>query len=211
MELARTTFVDLNFTIITGHHYLSGFIGNQDPFETWIREKTQHWSEAVTDLASFAKNFPQSAYSGLQKVLQQEWQFVQRVKKDIGMEFTNVERAISQSFLPDIFDNPPHSLTCLPVKHTSLAIQDPTESFESNYEASTLACSHLVAALKGVKEFQSLHHLARVELQSCSQVKHDSTLIYIILPLFCDNCSTILQGKDTGQWLLVLPSVVNGT
>jgi hypothetical protein len=43
---------------------------------------------------------PQSAYSGLQKSLQQEWQFVQRVRKDIGDEFTEIEEAISLLFLP---------------------------------------------------------------------------------------------------------------
>jgi hypothetical protein len=34
-----------------------------------------------------------------------------------------------------------------------LAIPDPTTSAKSNYEASILICSHLLAALWGVKEF----------------------------------------------------------
>jgi hypothetical protein len=38
----------------------------------------------------------------LQKSLQQEWQFVQRVVKDIGDAFTDVEK-VSQSFLPALF------------------------------------------------------------------------------------------------------------
>jgi hypothetical protein len=95
LESARAAFADLNFTVTTGHRYLGGFIGDQDAFEPWIKEQSTRWAEAVMDLASIAKNFPQLAYSGLQKSLQQEWQFVQRVRKDIGMEFTNVERAIS--------------------------------------------------------------------------------------------------------------------
>jgi hypothetical protein len=44
-------------------------------------EKPKNWEEAVADLAKVAPNFPQTAYSGLQKSLQQEWQFVQRVTK----------------------------------------------------------------------------------------------------------------------------------
>jgi hypothetical protein len=71
---------------------LASVIGDQDTFETRIREKTKHWLEAVMELAFIAKNFPQSAYSDLQKALQQEWQFVQRVKKDIGEEFTKILR-----------------------------------------------------------------------------------------------------------------------
>jgi hypothetical protein len=29
--------------------------------------------------------------------------------------------------------------------------------------------------------------------------------------MFCNNLRTILRGKEIGQWLLVLPSTVNGT
>jgi hypothetical protein len=99
--------------------------GDQDAFGTWINKKTLHWTEAVTDLASVAKNnFPQSAYYGLQKALQQQekWQLVQRVKKDIGMDFVEVERAISELFLPALFgdtyddDDLRRSLASLPVK-----------------------------------------------------------------------------------------------
>jgi hypothetical protein len=78
VELVRTAFTDLNFTVTTGHRYLGGFIGDQDAFKNWIQEKTQHWSEVVMDLVSVAKIFPQFAYSGLKKSLQQEWQFVQK-------------------------------------------------------------------------------------------------------------------------------------
>jgi hypothetical protein len=60
VKSAWTAFADLSFTVITGHRYhLGGFIGDQDAFGTWINEKTLHWTEAVTDLASIAKNnFP---------------------------------------------------------------------------------------------------------------------------------------------------------
>jgi hypothetical protein len=52
------------------------------------------------------KNFSQSTYTGLQKSLQQEWQFVQRVVKDSGDSFTDVEEALSKAFLlPSLFDN----------------------------------------------------------------------------------------------------------
>jgi hypothetical protein len=84
--------------------------------------------EAVAELAVVAKNFPQSAYSSLQKSLQQEWHFVQRVKEGVGEEFTDIEEAISQTFLPALFgneyddDDPCRKLACLLVKHAGLAI-----------------------------------------------------------------------------------------
>jgi hypothetical protein len=157
---ARTAFADLHSKVTTGHHCLDSFISDQDAFETWIPEKPKHWSETVMELALVAKNFPQSAYSGLHKSLQQEWQFVQRIKKVVGEEFNDIKKAISQTFLPALFghdyddDDPCHSLvTCLPMKHAGLAIPDPIESSEPDYEASTLACSHLLAALKGIDDF----------------------------------------------------------
>ncbi len=57
------------------------------------------------ELAVVAKNFPQAAYSsGLQKSLQQEWQFVQRVVKGIsGDDFSEIEKAINDLFLPSLF------------------------------------------------------------------------------------------------------------
>ena len=57
----------------------------------------------MVDLVSAALNFPQAAYSGLQKSLQQEWQFAKRVTKDVGSEFKAVELALSGTFLPTLF------------------------------------------------------------------------------------------------------------
>jgi hypothetical protein len=47
--------------------------------ETWMEGKARSWAEAIGELALAAKHFPQTAYSGLQKSLQQEWHFQQRV------------------------------------------------------------------------------------------------------------------------------------
>ena len=42
-------------------------------------------------MARVARKHPQSAYAGLQKSLQQEWAFVERVTPGIGNEFGSVE------------------------------------------------------------------------------------------------------------------------
>jgi hypothetical protein len=73
-----------------------------------------------------------------------------------------------------------------------------------------------VDVLKGIKVFCSLDHLAvirevRIELQPRKDAKHDSILESIVSTLSCNNRRTILLGQETGQWLLVMPSVVNGT
>jgi hypothetical protein len=79
---AKVAFADLGFTVKTGERYLGGFIGDKLALKSWLEEKVQHWREAVPGLSSAAFKFPQSAYSGLQRSLQQEWQFVQQVIRD---------------------------------------------------------------------------------------------------------------------------------
>jgi hypothetical protein len=127
---------------------LGGFIGEEEALNEWLGEKTKFWTEAVTDLTSVTQAFPQAAYSGLQKSLQQEWQFVQRVTKGIGPEFAAVEQTLAKTFLPTLFgdehddDDPRRALAGLPVKWAGLAIPDPTTLAQPNYEASILLCFH---------------------------------------------------------------------
>jgi hypothetical protein len=43
------------------------------------------------------------------------------------------------------------------------------------------------------------------------QEECDLALQSIASTLSCDNRRTVLRGKETGQWLSILPSMVNGT
>ena len=83
----------------------------------------------MVDLTSAAPIFSQAAYSGLQKSLQQEWQFVQRVTKDVGSEFRAIELSLSGTCLPTLFgndygeDDPRRNISCcLPLKWAGLAL-----------------------------------------------------------------------------------------
>jgi hypothetical protein len=220
LEKARLRFPA--FRVKTGNRYLGGFIGEDEALNKWLDEKTKFWTEAVTDLTSVTQAFPQAAYSGLQKSLQQEWQFVQRVTKGIGPEFASVEQTLAETFLPTLFggeyneDDPRHALAGLPVKWAGLAIPDPTTSVQPNYEASILLCSHILAAFRGVDVFRSTDHLkvihdVKAELKLRNAAKSESSLNDLASKMSCDNRRTILRGRETGQWLLVSPSTVNGT
>ena len=61
--------------MVTGYRYLGGFIGDTEAEREWLKEKVQGWKELVSVLAGVAQKHPQSAYAGLQKSLQQEWDF----------------------------------------------------------------------------------------------------------------------------------------
>ena len=61
-------------------------------------------AEAVEILSGVARKHPQSAYAGLQKSLQQEWSFVQRVTLGVGDAFGPMETALKETFVPALFE-----------------------------------------------------------------------------------------------------------
>jgi hypothetical protein len=118
----------------------------------------------VTYLAIAALSHLQTAFAKLQKSLQHKWQFIQRVIDDISNCFSDVKEAIANIFLPALYreslqDYGYHrNLAALPMKFAGLAIPDPSATSESNYQAATLVCSHLLAAFRGTQLFSSTDH-----------------------------------------------------
>jgi hypothetical protein len=106
------------------------------------------------------------------------------------------------------------ALAGLPLKWARLVIPDPTTSAHPNYEASILLCSQIFAAFPRVDVFRSTDHLkvireVKAELNLCSAAKNESSLNDLASKMSCNNCRTILRGKETGQWLPVLPSTLS--
>ena len=69
-----------------------------------MEAKIKGWTESVAILAGVAPKHPQSAYTGMQKSLQQEWAFVQRVTLGVGDSFGPVETALKETFVPAVFE-----------------------------------------------------------------------------------------------------------
>ena len=67
--------------------YLGGFVGDKVKEREWIEEKVKDWVTAVEAVAEVSRFVPQSAYAGMQRALQQEWTFVQRVVPNIEAFF----------------------------------------------------------------------------------------------------------------------------
>ena len=76
---ATEYFRGMCIKIVTGSRYLGGFVGERETERQWVRTKVEGWEESVKTLAGVDRKHPQFAYAGLQKSLQQEWAFVQRV------------------------------------------------------------------------------------------------------------------------------------
>jgi hypothetical protein len=221
LAAAKAALGDLGFRITTGNRYLGGFIGEAAPQEEWVREQTSAWADAVTTLAKVCKRYPQLAYAGLQKSLQQEWQFLQRVTDGISTEFQAVESSLKDDFLPALLGQskvgqPLRDLLALPVKHAGIAIPNPTTSAGGNFRASTIVCGHLVASLRKRATFNGAEHTSvikegRAAMRLCRAAVDDSELTRLLRNLPQEKRRIIERGRQTGAWISVQPSTVNGT
>ena len=72
MEAGKEFFAEEGFKIVTGYRYLGGFVGESQKQTLFIQDRIKNWIAGVDDLARAAVKYPQTAYAGLQKSLQQE-------------------------------------------------------------------------------------------------------------------------------------------
>eukprot|EP00978_Attheya_sp_CCMP212_P033379 scaffold134426_cov83-Attheya_sp.AAC.1 len=75
VERVKEYFAEVIFSIKSGYRYLGGFVGARAEMKEWIGEKTDEWTTGIKAIAKVAPQFPQAAYAGIQKSLEQEWQF----------------------------------------------------------------------------------------------------------------------------------------
>jgi hypothetical protein len=140
--------------ITNGNGFLGGHIGINTDFYQWLSNKVQDWAHGIAAITTAAASYPQSTYTGLQKSLQQEWQFVQRTCPCSPDTFQPLEVLIAETFIPALFDLPsnhtslpPRPITALPIKKASLAPNNPTTDASLNYDASKAITSEIVRAL----------------------------------------------------------------
>ena len=96
-------FRGIGIRVVTGHRYLGGYIGDGEAERIWLKENIKGWTESVNILSGVAQKHPQSAYAGLQKSLQQEWDFLLSVTTGVGDSFGRVEEALKETFVPALF------------------------------------------------------------------------------------------------------------
>jgi hypothetical protein len=152
---------------------------------------------------------------GLQKCLQNEWQFLHRVIPGIGDLFVPIEEALKKHFFPELagkvdISEVSRELFASPVKFAGMAIPNPITSAEINYGDSTLVCSHLIRALRGQEAFSpSKHRETRTAvMHACNDRKeeeYESKFIEISREW------DVLKKRLTGTWLTILPTFINGT
>ena len=134
---ATEYFRGIGMKIVTGGHYLGGFVGERGTERQWVKTKVEGRAESVKMFTGVAHKHPQSVYAGLQKSLQQEWAFVQWVTPGTGDQFGPVEEEIANAFLPALFEgvgdgDPVREITRLPVRQAGMALPDLTLTDSDN-------------------------------------------------------------------------------
>ena len=119
--------------MVTGHRYQGGYIGDGEVEKGWPKEKIQGWAESVNILSGVTQKHPKYSYVGLQKSLQQECVFVQRVTPEVRESFGPVEDALKETFVPALFKGlrkgvTERGVTRLSIKHAGLALLDPFQT-----------------------------------------------------------------------------------
>ena len=138
---------NLNFKVKHGHRYLGGFVGEKDLESTWLKEKVNAWMEAVDSIAKLAPHASQSAFAGVQRSLQHEWTFVQRVTNCNEALFQPLEERITHfcsSLLGNEVDENLRQWTGLPIKSGGISIPLPKHESSLNNRVSAAQCSHLL-------------------------------------------------------------------
>ena len=91
------------------------------PFEEWV--------SSVRQLTMVAQNFPQTAFAGMTKSLQNEWRYLQTVVPASGQYFLALEASLKDKFLPALLNHKVTHDDCgfmsQKIQHAGLGLSNP--------------------------------------------------------------------------------------
>ena len=105
---ANRPFGELGVRVVTGQHFLGGFIGDQESTEEFVRQKVQMWMRRMDKLTKAAESQPQAAHAALTKPLQFEWAYLQSVVPNCTDAFVPLRDAINEKYLPAVVGGVSH-------------------------------------------------------------------------------------------------------
>jgi len=72
---ATSLFSDLGIKVVSGSHFLGGFVGEHSMASDFVAQKVKMWVDCVQCLSDIAKVQPQAAHAAVSRSLQFEWSF----------------------------------------------------------------------------------------------------------------------------------------
>ena len=208
------------FKFVDGSRYVGGFLGTEAALSEWLEPQVAQWAQGVESLAKVARRYPQTAYAGLAKSLQQEWQYLQRVVPDCGAAFEPVEEAIRSVFLPALLQATEaecqRELTTVSVRKAGLGLPDPTQSAPGCFAASEACTSLLVRSLREGTALDANRHgchagLKRRRAQKIREAADERIFAQLLAAADTSTKRRMLRAKETGTWLTTMPNRLNAT
>ena len=173
-EEAHHIFDKYSITIVEGKKFLSGFIGDGNEKDIYLKKKELEWVDKIEKLSLVTKTEPQCALSGLTKSLRAEWNFSHRVFGGSSLLFQPLENLLMESFLPAILgassiSSMERRLFCLPARMGGLGVSNPTIFADESYNTSREAVTVLYDAIVDQHGFSHEDHRKQM---SRSRKKH---------------------------------------
>jgi hypothetical protein len=222
LERAKIVLDEFDFQYKDGHRYVGGFIGTRASRLEWLEPQIQKWIDGIESLAKVAKRFPQTAYAGLVKSLQSEWQYLQRVTEDCADAFAPIEAAIVNTFLPALLGETKEGaallrdLTALPVRQAGLGIPNPVDTAEQSHAASKASTASLTASLLSGQRLGAATYAVECAASSKAARKvrvraEEAKAVAMQAQATPFAKRRMLRSKETGSWLTTMPDTLNGT
>jgi hypothetical protein len=221
-EDVQTELREFNFQYRSGARYLGGYIGTPEAKQQWLAPQIQKWVDGVEALARVAVRYPQAAYAGMVRSFQMEWQYLQRICPGISDEFHQVEAAVTKSFLPALLGDKTatpaalREVIALSVRRAGMGIPDPSRTADRQYSASKEVTAQLTASLVKRERLGTATYLAgsadaRKDTRKKWQEEEEAAFQRITSAASKTTARQMTRSRDTGTWLTVMPSTLNGT
>ena len=225
-EKTKEVLGEFNFQYMEGCRYLGGFIGSEAALDDWLLPKIDQWVESIKIFGRIAKRYPQTAFAGLSKSLQMEWNYVQRIIPSISDKFVLIEKALTEHFLPALFGEGEvigpaviadlWDILCLPVKHAGLGIFNPAHQADHNFQVSESITKDISTSLRDNSELDAMvHYDTATAMLRAEKVAHNDQF-QIAYNSYCEQKPTsdsrrLKRARLTGGWLTLFPNSLNGT
>jgi hypothetical protein len=204
-----------------GQRYLGAALGTPTFIEDYVTNKVKNWVDELEKLSDLAKMEPQLAYSAYTTGLCKRWAYIMRTISGISHLFQPLEDCIKSRFLPAIlggysFSEADRVIFGLPTRFGGLAIFNPVEVCQLEYEHSTKATNLLKTAILQQKLVMTPQETAEM-LYENKEVKKKISFEksshyfkkFLDIKTECTDDKArnldVLRLKGASSWLTVLP------
>ena len=221
MAAAKATLGRFDFRYQESVRYVKGFIGTEQAAKkAWLQPQIEAWVEGIKALARIALHYPQTAYAGLSKSLQAEWQYLHQVVENAGDHFEPIEEALANVFIPALLGGKDsgqlRELFTLPVRQAGLNLPNPETQAVDGYRAFLECTKALTASLIAGTDLDANGCAGNVNEARARTRKTKALRGLSTLKTLCNAepklvSRRMMRAKETGAWLNNLPNSLKGT